>query len=382
MIPNAREHFALPADVAYFNCASLAPLSIAAQKAGQDALQIRGEPWRIKSSDWFDAVERRRTLFAGLIGISVENVALVPAASYGLAVAARNLVARPGQRVLLIAAEFPSNVYTWRAFCAKHGCDILTVQRAPDQDWTSAILENLDERVAVAALPNVQWTDGAHIDLVAISKRVRELGAKLVVDASQSLGARPFDFANVRPDFLTAVGYKWLLGPYGVGYLYVADEHLEGTPLEENWISREGSDDFASLIDYRMDYRSGARRFDVGERSLLETTPVAVAVLEQLVKWGIDEIASTIEARAACIVQAATEMGLALTTQQSAPRHMVGLSLSGKELPCKGADPAEVLRSRNVHVALRGTSMRISPHVYNDDNDLDRLLESLKILIQ
>jgi selenocysteine lyase/cysteine desulfurase len=377
MLACQRHLFGIPADRAYFNCASLAPLLLAAREVGRRALELRGQPWRIATADWFAGVERRRSLFAQLIGVSPENVALVPAASYGLAVAARNLVARAGQRVIVIADDFPSNTYTWRAFCARHGCELLTVQRAPDQEWTDAVLAALDERVAIAAIPNVHWTDGAFLDLVAISERLRALRARLVVDASQSLGAMTLDFSAVQPDFLVAVGYKWLLGPFGLAYLYVADRQLDGEPLEENWVSREGSDDFTRLMDYNDAYRAGARRFDVGQRTLFEATPVAIAVLEQMLAWGADNIALTLAARTQSIARDAALIGLPLTSPARRPSHLLGL-----KLPAQTQATAPGLFNKNqVSVAMRGTAVRISPHLYNDDHDVARLLSTLAQIV-
>jgi selenocysteine lyase/cysteine desulfurase len=377
MLGCQRHLFGIPADRAYFNCASLAPLLLAARETGRRALELRGQPWRIATADWFEGVERRRSLFARLIGVSPENVALVPAASYGLAVAARNLVARAGQRVMVIADDFPSNTYTWRAFCARHRCELSTVQRAPDQEWTDAVLAALDERTAIAAIPNVHWTDGALLDLVAISERLRALGARLVVDASQSLGAMTLDFGVVQPDFLVAVGYKWLLGPFGLAYLYVADRQLDGEPLEENWIAREGSDDFTRLMDYNDAYRAGARRFDVGQRTLFEATPVAIAVLEQMLAWGADNIALTLAARAQSIARDAALIGLPPTSPPRRPSHMLGLQLPAQTQ----ATAAELFKKSQVSVALRGTAVRISPHLYNDDSDVARLLSTLAQIV-
>ena len=200
----------------------------------------------------------------------------MPAASYGLAVAAANLRCAPGARILLLAEQFPSNVYTWRELAKQRGGEVLTIARPPDDDWTGAVLAALDERVAIAALPHCHWTDGGLLDLVAIGRRCREVGSALVLDVTQSLGALPLDLAAVAPDFLVCPGYKWLLGPYSQGYLYVAPQHRDGRPLEHNWIAREGSEDFARLIDYRERYQPGARRFDVGERSNFALLPVGI----------------------------------------------------------------------------------------------------------
>jgi selenocysteine lyase/cysteine desulfurase len=218
-IPNQRPLFDLPDDAAYLNCAYVAPLPRAARQAGEVALDRRSRPWEIHAPDFFAPCEELRALFARLIGAGADDVAITPAASYGLAVAAANLPLAPGQRVLLLAEQFPSNVYVWHAQAAAAGATIVTVPRPADEDWTAAVLEQLDERVAIVALPNCHWTDGGLLDLVVIGRAARAVGAALVVDATQSLGALPFDVAQVQPDFLAVASYKWLLGPYGLGML-------------------------------------------------------------------------------------------------------------------------------------------------------------------
>jgi selenocysteine lyase/cysteine desulfurase len=234
LIPAQRDAFNVPEEIAYFNTASLAPQLRGVCEAGEAALESRGQPWLISASDWFTDVERLRSLFAQLIGASAEGVAIVPATSYGFAVAARNLPLQAGQRVLVLAEEYPSGIYTWRAASRRAGAELLTVDREPGSSWTDAVLAALDERVAIVSVPNVHWTDGALLDLAAIAERTHELGAALVIDGSQSVGAMPTDVGSIRPDFMVAVGYKWLLGPFSVGYLYAGERHREGEPLEEN----------------------------------------------------------------------------------------------------------------------------------------------------
>ena len=364
-----RSLFDLPDDLAYFNCASVAPLPFAARREIEAGASRHAQPWTISTTQWIDDVEERRTLFAALAGTGADAIALVPAASYGLAVAAGNLDAGPGRFVLLPADDFPSDVYTWRSFARRTGCDILTVSRAPGESWTDAVLRQLDERVAVVAVPNVHWTDGALFDLAPIGAKAREVGAKLVVDASQSFGVMPLDLAAVRPDFLVAVGYKWLLGPYGLSYLYVAEAHRNGRPLEENWIQRLGSEDFARLIDYEDRYRPGARRFDVGQRSAFELTRAASASLRQIADWGISNISGRLGGVTGRIEAAARELGLATTSGPARCPHLLGLAL-----PPKAAGPAAAIFSEaNVHVGFRGPAVRIAPHMYTTDADVDRL---------
>jgi selenocysteine lyase/cysteine desulfurase len=250
-IPCQRHLFDLPPDVAYLNCAYVSPLLKRAAKIGAEAIARKCQPWRIRAEDFFSESERARALFAGLLGARADDIALVPAASYGLAVAAANLPVAPGRRILVLVEEFPSNVYTWRALAAQSGAEVVTIPRAADGDWTRAALACLDQRVAITAVPQCHWIDGGLLDLAAIGVRCREVGSALVVDATQSLGALPLDLATVRPDYLVCPGYKWLLGPYSLGYLYVAPAHQDGRPLEQNWIARAGSEDFDRLIDYQ-----------------------------------------------------------------------------------------------------------------------------------
>jgi len=377
MLPaDLRPLFEIPDELAWFNCASIGPLPRAAREAIEAGAARRAQPWRVTMTHWIDAYEERRSLFAGLAGVAADAIALIPSVSYGVAVAARNLDAAPDKQVLLIAEDFPSDVYTWRAFAAEKGCGIVTVARAPGQTWTEAILAELDERIAIVAVPTVQWTDGALIDLVAIGARAREVGAALVVDASQSFGVMPLELAAIRPDFLIGVGYKWLLGPYGLAYLYADEKYWEGVPLEQNWLSRLGSEDFSSLVEYRDDYRPGARRFDMGERTALELNDGAVASLRLIRDWEIPAIAERLAALTARIESEAKGLGLAISSAPARGPHLLGI-----ELPREAAKHAfSLLRERGVYVAFRGNAIRIAAHVYNNEADVDRLVGALGAL--
>jgi selenocysteine lyase/cysteine desulfurase len=254
-----RHAFDIPAEVAYFNTASLSPQLHRVREAGERALERRGRPWTIASADWFSDVEHLRGLFGALIGADAEGIAIVPATSYGFAVAARNLGLRAGDRILVLAGEYPSGIYSWRTAARKTGAEIVTVEREPGQTWTDAILSALDERIRVVSVPQVHTTDGSLVDLEPVADRAHALGARLVVDACQSVGVMPFEVERLRPDFLVTVGYKWLLAPFSLAYLYVAEEHRDGEPLEENWIVRVGAEDFTGLDDYADEYQPGAR---------------------------------------------------------------------------------------------------------------------------
>jgi selenocysteine lyase/cysteine desulfurase len=372
-----RDAFAVPPEIAYFNTATLSPQLHRVRAAGEAALERRGRPWAISPDDWFSDAERLRTLFGELIGADAEGVALVPATSYGFAVAARNLGLQGGDRVLVLGEEYPSGIYTLRAAARAAGAEIVTVHREPGQMWADAILDVLDDRVRVVSVPNVHWTDGAWVDLEAVSARAHEVGARLVIDGSQSIGAMPLDVATLRPDFVMSVGYKWLLGPMGVSYLYVAEEHRRGEPVEQNWIAREGSEDFARLVDYRDEYQPGARRFDVGQRTNFELVPMAIAALEQLHSWQVGRVADALSRVTGTIAARATTLGL-----DSLPAGQRGPHLLGVRLPESiRSDVVARLAAVDCFAALRGETLRIAPHLHVTDADIDRLMTALTMVM-
>jgi selenocysteine lyase/cysteine desulfurase len=374
MIPCQRHLFDLSEDVAYFNCAYTAPLLRSAAAAGQAALQAKSNPWRITSNHFFETIEENRVLFGKLIGCDPGHVAIIPAVSYGVALAAKNLPVEKGQTIIVLEDQFPSHVYAWRRLISEKEALLVTIPRPTDNDWTSAVLEQIDQRTAIAALPNCHWTDGTLIDLVKIGEKCREIGAALVVDGIQSLGAMPFSVEAVQPDFLITAAHKWLLGPYSYGFCYIAPNWQGGTPLEENWLNRLGSEDFARLVDYRDQYQPAARRYDVGEASNFILAPIAEAALRQLLTWGVERIGETLRTITDQIAAKALSSGFQVPDAGTRAPHMLGLSTPEglpKELPVH-------LAREKVFVSVRGNSIRVSPHLYNTEEDIERLFSALE----
>jgi selenocysteine lyase/cysteine desulfurase len=363
-----RDQFDIPPDVAYLNCSFLAPQLRSVTEVGLEAVARKARPWDVTAADFFTETEELRAAAAAVMGVGADHVAIVPSVSYGMAVAAANLAAPAGKCVLVLAEQFPSNVYPWR-----ETAEIRVVARPADGDWTAAVLAALDAAVAVVAVPQAHWTDGSLLDLTAVGEAARGLGAALVVDASQSLGAAPLDVGAIRPDFLVAVGYKWLLGPYSLGYLYADERHWDGRPIEHNWINREASDDFSRLVDYRDRYQAGARRYDVGERSNFVLNPMGLAALRQVLAWGVDRVAHDAGQLTKLIAEEAHALGF-----ESAPGHLRVDHMLGLRRP-QGLPPdlPAALQAAAVHVSVRGDSIRVSPYLYNTEDDVDRLIAVL-----
>jgi selenocysteine lyase/cysteine desulfurase len=374
MIPSQRQLFDIPEEVAYFNCAYMSPLSHKALAAGDMGLKRKYNPWKMFPQDFFTESEATRTVFANMVNATADDIAIVPAASYGTAVAAANIPLTAGQNIVLLDEQFPSNVYPWMEMARNSKADLVTIPRPEDDQWTPGILEAINEKTGIVALPHCHWTDGGLIDLVAVGKRCRKVGAALVIDATQSLGAMPFDVQAIQPDFLVAATYKWLLGPYTMGFLYVAPKWQDGRPLEEGWIQRGGSENFARLVDYRDDYQTGARRFDMGERANFALMPVAKAALDMLMGWGIENIQATLSTRNLEIAARAQKLGLDSVDPALRAGHFLGLRFPG------GVPDglAATLADNNVFVSVRGPAMRITPHVFNTDADVDKLFAVLE----
>lgn len=374
-LPCQRHLFDIPDDVAYLNCAYMSPLLTRVRDAAVAGLARKTHPWQIVPHDFFSGSDALRSAFARLINARADDIAIVPAASYGLSTAARNLPLSPGQTVVVVEDQFPSNVYPWREQARESGARVRTVPRPQSGGWTGVVLDAIDSDTAVVAVPQCHWTDGGLFDLERIGDACRSNGSAFALDVTQSLGVLPFDVQRIQPDFLCCAAYKWLLGPYSIGFLYASDRwQREGKPIEHNWIHRRNAEDFARLVDYQDEFEPGARRFDVGERSNFALVPAAEAGIRQLLEWGVDNVCETIEAMADTIVERVAPLGLRAPPKSERAPHYLGLQLDGG-LP---SDLLPELARRQVYVSVRGASIRVTPHLYNTEADIDRFVDAIR----
>jgi selenocysteine lyase/cysteine desulfurase len=385
-----RDLFSLPPGHCFLNSAYMGPLPKPVEQAGAAALAKRVGVIGITAQDFFDPAERTRELCARLVNADPERVAFIPTTAYGTAIVAKNLRPCAGQNVVMLGDMFPSNVYGWRNW-REAGVEMRMVA-APDAPWTSsrpsetraaswneAFIDAIDANTALVAAENAHWTDGTLFDLERIGARCREVGAVFVVDATQTCGALPLDVQRIRPDALVVHSYKAMLCNYGLGFAVFSDRFLDASPLEESWLTRAGSDNFSQLVDYEDGYAPGMRRFDTSLRS----NPTFIAMLETscrlLLEWQparIREYLLNIERDSVARLR---ELGFGVADEAQR-----GANIFGVLLPA-GLD-AETCRKRlaeqNIHVSVRGTAVRVSPHVYNDAADLERLAGALAQLVR
>ncbi len=375
-----RAEFSLPEDFHYLNCAYMGPLPLAAERAGIAGLRAKRFPQAIAPDDFFRPVEELRARFARLIGAPEPNrIATVPAVSYAISTIARNTEAGPGRNIVLVQEQFPGNVYPWRRLVAERGGEIRVVRRPGGGRgggvWTERILDEIDGSTTAVAMGTVHWTDGTRFDLAPIRERTREVGAALVLDGTQSVGAAPIEVAALEPDALVVAGYKWLLGPYSLTLAWFGERYLDGIPLEETWIARRGSENFAGLVDYTDDYHAGAQRFDVGQRSNFALVPALSAAIDLVLKWKPERIAVYTAELTRELFPRLRRVGVRVEESAWRSPHLFGL-----ELP-QGADPERlkaVLARRRVGVSFRGTRVRVSPNVYNTRADVDALAAAFR----
>lgn len=375
-----REAFSLPEDFHYLNCAYMSPLPRAVEEAGIHGMLRKRNPALLEPDDFFRDSQEIRSLFSRLVNAPDPNrVAILPSVSYGIGIAARNTCLEAGQNVVLLHEQFPGNVYGWRRLARESGAEIRMVHPVDGprrgRGWNERILEAIDTRTGVVALAPVHWTDGTAFDLHAIGARAREVGAALVVDGTQSVGALPLDVQSIQPDALIVASYKWLLGPYSIGVGYFGERYLDGLPLEETWIAREGSEDFQGLVDYRDGYQPGAIRFDVGERSNFILVPMLVAALRLLDEWEPARIQAYTRDLTRGFLEEIQELGYAVEDEACRVGHIFGIRMpAGLQL----SDVKGALAGEGVSASLRGSALRVSPNVYNHEADVQALLRALR----
>ena len=373
MLSCQRSLFTIERAVAYLNAASYSPLPLAVQAAGEKGVAEKVRPWQRSAQAAHLTVEAARAEAARLIGASADDIAIVGAASYGIATALTNLQLAPGTRILLLEGEHSSLHLALARFARSGGAHLDIVARPKDGDWTRAVLERIDAAgapaIGLAALTPLHWTDGSLVDLSRIVPELHRRRAAVAVDATQAAGVMALDVAELQPDFLMFPVYKWLLGPYGLAFLYVAPKWQGARPLEEHAFNRKSYDSASKSPVEALAYLDGARRFDRGERDSFITIPMALAGLELIRSWGVGEI----EARLRMLTDLLAERLSALGVEVP-PRHLRAPHILGFRLP-KGnaAEAASEMERAGIFLSVRHDFLRLSPHVFNDEEDVERL---------
>jgi len=377
VLPTQRELFDIPSNIYYFNCSYMGPQLNVSREHLIQGVKMKSSPWTWPVSQFFEEAEQVRVLCASLFGGKNDNYAVIPSASYGLGTAARAIepLLKKGEQVLILFEDFPSNVLTWRRVCKETGAEIVTISKQDGLDWTNTILNSINEKTKVVSIPSCHWTNGEIIDLEIIGNKCNSLNIIFIVDATQSLGAMPHNVESLQVDFLISACYKWMLCPYGFSVLFVHDKWFESRPLEESWLARENAENFAGLVNYNEIYQVGARKFDMGEKGMPTILPGALTALNQIKDWGIENISNTIKEINNELSNFFINCGFQPIKNENRVPHILGINLGTNT-----TDYVGTLKAKNVFISQRGNSLRITPHLHINQNDIEKLKQEVRTL--
>jgi len=371
-----RDKFSLTPDSIYLNGAYMSPLLKAAEQKGIEGLRLKQIPSDLNLSHFFEATDQARTLFANLIDAkNPASCVIIPSVSYAIANAAKNIKIEEGQNIILVDEGFPSNYYYWKRLAADTGAEVRIV-RKPDssyQSWDAHIIEKIDSNTRVVSMSQVHWADGYIFNLKAISDAIHKVEGYLVIDGTQSIGAFPFDIEELQPDVLAVASYKWMLGSLSIGMAYYNERFDDGIPIEESWYNRKDSNDFKNLANYQDEYRPGARRYEVGEAPNFALLPVMCEGMRQLTEWTPQAVQAYCKNLVVDHWDSLVDVGYRIDATHCAS-HLFGIRLP------KQIEMAQVqaqLIDENISVSYRGDAIRVSPNVYNAEEEMEVFTEAL-----
>lgn len=385
-LPNQRHLFSIEEGVSYLNCAAYSPTLKSSVQRGIEGIALKANtPHKIASKDHFSGSERVRKLFSKLVNIAdIQSVAIIGGVSYGMAVVANNLHRLPNisskKHIIQIQDEFPNNIYAFERVAAQLNLSYKTIEKPDAMEergkiWNERILNAIDHETAMIVMPHIHWIYGVKFDLEAISKRCKEVGALLVVDGTQSVGALNFDVQKIQPDALLVAGYKWLFGAYGIGLAYFGEFFDNGIPVEEGWMNRVGADNFARLIEYERAYQPKAQIYNIGEFSHFIEMGMLEDSLKQILDWGVENIQNYCGSISEKAISELNSLDFLIEEKAYRGNHLLGIALP-KWIDNKRL--TELLSAKKIIVSNRGVAIRVSPHLYNLEEEMLALVEVIK----
>jgi cysteine desulfurase / selenocysteine lyase len=365
--------FPWTSDTTYLNNASIGPLPERTRLALDEFNRRRAAPHQLPDRELFAMLAETRTRIARLLGASAEEIALTVNTGFGIGMAARALPLEPGDIVLVSDKEFPANIYPWLRLKDRGVAMELVPTTAEGWPDEARLLERLrDPRVRVLAVSLVQFSNGYLVDLERLSAATRDTGAFLVVDAIQGIGQVPVDLSRTQVDVLACGGQKWLLSPWGSGFVYVRRDLIGGLdPAITGWLSFEGTDDLTRLTLYDDTLRADARRFELMTLPYQDFAGLNVS-LDLLLSIGIDRIRDHLRTLHRPVLAWAEAAGARIVSPRGA---------SGSGILCVAPDEVQQvhrrLKAARIVCSLREGAIRLSPHCFNTVAEMERVAQTL-----
>jgi selenocysteine lyase/cysteine desulfurase len=366
-------------DATYLNLAAQSPMPKVAHRAVQTAIEWKKYPHRIADSAYFEVPNRIRASIAKLIGASPEEIALTTGASSGMSAVAYGLTWKPGDEVLTAKGEFPLQYATWKPMEAREGIVMKVV--APRERFITAddFLAAMTPRTRLVSVSLVRFDNGVLLDAARIAAACHAQGALLLLDVSQACGGMPLDVNALGADFMVCAGYKWLLSPYGTGFFWAKNEHSDRMrPGPFYWAAAEGAENFHSLAFENPKPVRGARRWDMAETSNYFNFAAMDASLQFVLQLGPE----TVEAHNRKLIDFLFER---LPKDRCVPASPLDWARRGPygcfaaRTPEKTAELYQKLVKEKIITSLREGNIRVSPHLYNTERDIDRLINAITL---
>lgn len=370
-----RPHFADFGETTYLNCAYQGVFPLAAVARAHEAIDQKCHPERMDPAEYFALPERVRDHLAAIIGSDAKEIALTSGATQGIGVVAAGLQLGPGDEVIVAGDNFPANLFTW-LHMRRRGVQVRVLKNHERPLNPDAVAATLTSKTKILALDWVNYSTGRRIDLAVMGQLARERGALFVVDGTQGVGALELNVHSLPVDVLAVAAYKWLLGPYGTGFVYVRKELLDRLELKVvNWMSVDGAEDFDALPVDNFRLAAAARVFDDPETANFINLSAMEASLEFVRGVGVPAVTTHCTAlldRAAEGLQASGHI-LTNPDRVQLPSPLLCFRCGSDDATDRAY--AE-LKARHVEVSLRHHRIRVSPYLYNGAEDIGRLLES------
>jgi selenocysteine lyase/cysteine desulfurase len=366
-------------DATYLNLAAQSPMPKVSHRAVQTAIEWKKFPHRITDAAYFEVPNRIRTSIAKLINAKADEVALTTGASAGMAAVAYGLSWKPGDEVITAQREFPMQYATWKPMEEREGIKLRIVPPRDRFHTADDFIAALTPKARLVSISMVRFDDAVLIDVRRLAQACHAEGTLLLLDVSQCCGAIPMDVANLGADFLVCAGYKWLLSPYGTGFFWAKTEHItKMRPTPFYWAAAKGAETFHSLNLENPKLGLDARRWDMPETSKYFNFAAMDASLQFVLQAG----PGTVEAHNRKLIDFLFER---LPKDRCVPKSPLNHSERGPygcfaaRTPEKTAELHQKLTKEKVITSLREGNIRVSPHLYNTERDIDKLIAAITV---
>lgn len=358
----------------------MSPTLKQASIAGKKAIIQKENPTLLSQEDFFQPVEKSKISYGKLINADAQQIALLPSASYGFANAFNNLKSQNRLKAICVGEEFPSGYFSLVKWCKENDINIEIIKKPKIKKnrvsiWQQEILDAINQETAVVLISAVHWMDGSKYDLQSIGEKCANFDIPLFVDGTQAVGAQSIDVQACHITALINPSYKWLLGPYGLGFAYYAPYFNNGIPIEESWMNRDKASDFSNLTDYNEHYLPGAKRFDVGESASFINLAMMQVGIDFINDLGVEKIEGHCREITKPLLQYLRDNDFWFANEGYRAAHLFGF-----ELPASvNLEQLKVaLVQSNIYLSFRKNSVRVSPNIYNTNSDIHALIECLK----